>query len=93
MYVPSPYAVGLLTLWMGYSLGAGDGNFDKFAMWLQCERYPAQGGHRSPLTPDGLVRRAVTGDTSGELTSQEDARAVDLLADLFREFRQATKGD
>ena len=87
MWVPRPYASGLLTLWMGFGRGAGDGSYDRFAIWLQQERYPAPGGHKNPLSPDALVRRAVTGGESSGLTETEDDKAVALLSDLVREYR------
>lgn len=30
MWVGRPWIDGVLTLWHGYSLGAGDGNFERF---------------------------------------------------------------
>ena len=87
-WVPRPYIDGLLTLWLGFSLGADDGNFQRLCTWLQTERYPASGGYKNPLAPHNLVRAAVTGATSGPLTEAEDLQAVALLAELVDEFER-----
>jgi hypothetical protein len=88
MYVSRPYIDGLLTLWFGYGLGARDGNFERFCMWLQTERYPAPGGYKNPLTPPALIRHAVSAETSGPLTEEQDLQAVALLSELVDEFQR-----
>jgi hypothetical protein len=86
MWVDRPYIDGLLTLWHGFSLGSDDRTFQRLCTWLQAERFPAPGGYKSPLAPNALLRRAVTGETSGPLTDADDRRAVALLAELVNEF-------
>jgi hypothetical protein len=83
MWVRRPYLYGLSALWLGFSLGRGGGDYDRFALWLQTERYPAEGGHRSPLAIDGLVREAV--GASDPMTDEQDDEAVALLVALARE--------
>lgn len=93
MYVRRPYVDGLVTLWFGFSLGSGTSDFEQFSLWAQTERFPAEGGHKNPLSLDGILRRLVTGDDAGQPLSQEqDDRAVELLVDLAREFA-ATRGE
>lgn len=89
MWVGRPYIDGLLTLWHGFSLGSDDRSFQRLCMWLQAERFPDPGGHKSPLAPNHLVRRAVTGEKFGPLTEAEDLRAVALLAELVDEFERS----
>lgn len=88
MWVRRPYIDGLVTLWLGFSLGSGDGNFDRFCLWVQTEQFPAEGGHRSPLALDGLVRHAVAPDAPYSLTEEQDDAAVALLAALVAEYAQ-----
>ena len=63
MWVSRPYVDGLLTLWRGFSLGAHEDNFDRLSTWLRTVRYPAPIGDESPLIPEALIRRAITGET------------------------------
>ena len=86
MWVSRPYIDGLVALWLGYSLGSRDGNFDRFCLWLQCDRFPSEGGHRNPLGVHALIRSAITGDPSGKLANDDDDRAVALLGELAQDF-------
>lgn len=86
MYVRRPYVDGLLTLWLGFSLGASDGNFDRFCLWVQSERFPATGGHRNALAVDSILRRAVAGNADVVFTEDHDDEAVALLRRLLEEF-------
>jgi len=85
MWVGRPYIDGVLTLWHGFAIGSEDHNFERFCTWLACERYPA-GEYRNNLAANHILRRAVTGATTGVLSEDEDLRAVDLLAQLVAEF-------
>lgn len=82
MWVPRPYLYGLTALWLGFSLGRGGGDFDRFELWLQSEKYPAE-GYRSSLTVDGLVHEAV--GASRPMTEEQDDQAVALLVALAQE--------
>lgn len=86
MYVRRPYLDGLVTLWFGFSLGANDGNFDRFSLWVQSERYPAPGGHRNALSVDAILRAVVTGGSRREWTTDDDDNAVAMLGQLIDEF-------
>jgi hypothetical protein len=89
MFVRRPYVDGLTTLWFGFSLGRRDGMFERFALWFATEKFPAEGGHRSPLSPEALVRQAVTGACGTVLTEAQDDEAVALLVALAREHASA----
>jgi hypothetical protein len=83
MWVRRPYLDGLSGLWFGFSLGQGGGDYERFSLWLQAERYPAERGHRSPLAMDDLVREAV--GASNPMTDEQDDEAVALLVALAQE--------
>lgn len=89
MWGGRPWIDGALTLWHGYALGAGDGNFERFCNWLATDRFPV-GGHRNSLAANAIIRKAVTGETFGSLSEEEDQRAIELLAALVDEFRRSS---
>lgn len=58
-------------------------------MWLATDRFPV-GGYRNNLAANAIIRKAVTDETFGNLSEDEDQRAMKLLADLVDEFRRSS---
>ena len=91
MWVRRPYIDGLTSLWLGFSLGAADQNFDAFSRWVRTDRFPVEGGYPNPLSLDGIVRGAITGAHDIALTREQDDQAVALLIELLHEFEGETR--
>lgn len=88
MFVFQSYLLTASAMLDGFSRGRGDEVMADFQHWMSM-RYPAEGGHPSPMAYPSLVAEALFQKSPWELTNEENRAAVAALCELVAEYRRA----